>query len=144
MTSTEKILWNYRRNVKEKEELGDLYSEMESVYGHSYEVHGQNVISDPVFETVKRKLRAEEKITRLEREIKAVEKLKEKLPPDEMETYQMGQILRYRYINHLEAVEVMRQVGMSKSTYWKRKVGLLRLADKYVNDVCFFCCEAVE
>ena len=35
MTSTEKILWNYRKNVKEKEELRDLYSEMESVHGHS-------------------------------------------------------------------------------------------------------------
>ena len=83
-------------------------------------------------------------MTRLGREIKAVEKLKEKLPPDEMEMYQMGQILRYRYINHLEAVEVMRQVGMSKSTYWKRKVELLRLADKYVNDVCFLCYEVAE
>ena len=128
----ERVLWNYMPNVKRVEKYRVKYEELVSVRGQDYGAHVVNGVSDPVLEVAHRKIELDKKIKTLEREIRAVEVLKDSLPLDELNTYQMSGILRKRYIEHKRADIVMRELGITKTTYYRRKNELIERAEEYV------------
>ena len=125
-------LWRYGYDVRRLEVLRRELSGLMSVRGHSYEAHSVNGVSDPVTEVVHRRMKVEKRISRIEERVLRVERLKEYLPLEGTETYQMREILRLRYRMHERVVDVMRKMGITKTTYWRRNRELLRLADKYL------------
>ena len=125
-------LWRYGYDVRRLEVLRRELSGLMSVRGHSYEAHSVNGVSDPVNEVVHRRLKVEKRISRIEERVLRVERLKEYLPLEGTETYQMREIVRLRYRMHERVVDVMRKMGITKTTYWRRNRELLRLADKYL------------
>ena len=132
MTKTERILWNYRKNVKKMTETRAMLSSLMSVRGANYEAHTGGGVSEPVFEVVSRILKAEKRLAGLERQVQAVEELALSLVVEELDTHQMGQILKHRYILHMEPEAVMRKVGMTKPTYYRRSRELLKRAEEYM------------
>ena len=107
----ERVLWNYVPNVKNVEKYRALYGDLMSVRGQDYGAHTVNGVSDPVSEVVHRKIELGKKIASAEREIQAVERLKDSLPLEELNTYHMCSILRKRYMEHKSADIVMRELG---------------------------------
>ena len=103
-----------------------------SVRGANYEAHTGGGVSEPVFEVVSRIMKAEKRMATLERQVQAVEELALSLVVEEIDTHQMGQILKHRYIQHMEPEAVMRKVGMKKPTYYRRNRELLKRAEEYV------------
>lgn len=128
----ERILWNYRQNVKNSADFKKLWATLKSVQGQDYgATHTVNGVSDPVSETVNRKISLERKIVKLEREIQAVESLIDSLPVEELRTWQMRGILTRRYIEHKEPDMVMRELGITKATYYRRNNELIARAREY-------------
>lgn len=132
MTGTERILWDYRKNVKKILELRAMLGGLMSVRGANYEAHTGGGVSEPVLEVVSRILKAEKRMASLERQVQVVEELALSLVVEELDTHQMGQILKHRYILHMEPEAVMRKVGMTKPTYYRRSRELLKRAEEYV------------
>ena len=128
----ERILWNYRMNVMKAEEMRLICSWLMSVRGQDYGAHTVNGVSDPVSEVVHRKLRLEKKIAILEREIRVVENLKDSLMAEELRICQMRGILKGRYMEHKEPDRVMRELGLTKPTYYRRNSELIERAMEYV------------
>lgn len=128
----ERVLWNYRMNWKKAAELRELAEKLMSVRGQDYGAHIVNGVSDAVIEVVHRRIELEKKIAKLEKNIHAVENLKDSLPIDELDTVQMLGILIKRYMEHKEPDMVMREMGITKATYYRRKRELIEKAEKYV------------
>ena len=128
----ERMMWNYPENVKNVKKYCGLYGELMSVRGQDYGAHAVNGVSDPVSEVVHRKIELNKKIRKIEREIRAVESLKDSLPLDELNTWHMCGILRKRYVEHKRADIVMRELGITKTTYYRRKNELIERAEEYV------------
>lgn len=121
----EQVLWNYCRNVKKAEELRAAARILASVSCQDYGLHAVNGVSEPVFRILRTKLALEKKISDLEKKIRAVEKVHAELPIDALKTYQMGKILEHRYINHKGVHRVMRELGITKTTYYRRNDELI-------------------
>lgn len=117
----ERVLWNYHKNVKNVGKYRAVLKTLQSVRGQDYGAHTVNGVSDPVSEVVHRKIVLEKKIASAEREIQAVERLKNSLPLEELNTWQMCGILLKRYIEYKRADTVMRELGITKMTYYRRK-----------------------
>lgn len=131
-SKAERVLWNYRRNVERAGELRVLLEGLMSVQGQSYSAHSVNGVSDAVSEVVHKKIELGKKIARLERDIRAVESLKDSLPIEELDTWQMLGILVNRYMEHKEPDIVMRKLGITKATYYRRNNELIARAKEYV------------
>lgn len=132
MEKAERMLWDYRQNVKKADELRMLAVQLMSVRGQDYGAHTVNGVSDAVSEVVHRRIELGKKIQKLEREIEAVESLKASLPLTELDTGQMRGILLHRYMEHKEPDTVMREMGITKATYYRRKRELIEKAGQYV------------
>lgn len=132
MEKVERVLWNYHQNVKKVCKYKAVLKTLQSVRGQDYGAHTVNGVSDPVSEVVHRKMELGKKIASAEREIQAVEHLKNSLPSQEPHTWQMCGILRKRYIEHKRADMVMRELGITKMTYYRRKEELIERAKGYV------------
>ncbi|MBR1437888.1 MAG: DUF1492 domain-containing protein [Synergistaceae bacterium] len=130
--NVERILWNYRRNVYKASELREMIKDITSVSGQSYGGHIVNGVSSPVFEVVNRKLRMEKKLAGTEKKIRVVDSLIDSLDERELEMYQVLRILRSRYIKHREPDSVMRELVLTKTTYYRRNRELLRRAEKFI------------
>lgn len=128
----ERVLWNYRLNVSKAAEMRLIYSWLVSVRGQDYGAHTVNGVSDAVLEVVHRKLAIEKKIQHLEREIQAVEKVKNTLDITELRDSQMLGILKRRYMEHKEPDKVMRELGITKPTYYRRNNELIERTREYV------------
>ena len=129
----ERALWNYRLNVKKAEEMRIIYSWLMSVRGQDYGAHIVNGVSDAVLDVVYRKMAIEKKIKRLEREIQAVEQVQSSLDIRELRDSQMLEILKRRYMEHKEPDRVMREMGITKSTYYRRNNELIERTREYVD-----------
>ncbi len=127
----EQIMWNYRRNVSKAGRMRLIMELLQSVRGQDYGAHTVNGVSDPVLEVVHRKLRLEKKIAILEREIRVVENLKDSLMAEELRICQMRGILKGRYMEHKEPDRVMRELGLTKPTYYRRNSELIERAREY-------------
>ena len=128
----ERMMWNYRQNVTRAGKMRMIKELLQSVRGQDYGAHTVNGVSDPVMEVVHRKLELERKMSVLEREIQAVESLKASLPVEELNTWQMLGILKNRYMEHKEPDRVMRELGITKATYYRRNNELIERAGEYV------------
>lgn len=128
----ERALWNYRMNVKKTAEMRLIYSWLMSVRGQDYGAHTVNGVSNPVLDVVYRKMAVEKKIKRLEREIQAVEQVQSSLDITELRDSQMLGILERRYMEHKEPDRVMREMGITKPTYYRRNNELIERTREYV------------
>ena len=128
----ERVLWNYRMNVKKAEEMRLIYSWLMSVRGQDYGAHIVNGVSDAVLDVVYRKMAIEKKIKRLEREVQAVEQVQSSLDIRELRDSQMLGILQRRYMEHKEPDRVMREMGITKPTYYRRNNELIERIREYV------------
>lgn len=128
----ERALWNYRMNVKKAAEMRLIYSWLMSVRGQDYGAHTVNGVSNPVLDVVYRKMAVEKKIKRLEREIQAVEQVQSSLDITELRDSQMLGILERRYMEHKEPDRVMREMGITKPTYYRRNNELIERTREYV------------
>ena len=129
----ERVLWNYRQNVHRAAEMRLIYSWLMSVRGQDYGAHTVNGVSDAVLEVVHRKMAIEKKLKHLEREIQAVEKVKDTLDITELRDSQMLGILKRRYMEHKEPDMVMRELGITKPTYYRRNNELIERTKEYVD-----------
>ncbi len=129
----ERALWNYRMNVKKAEEMRLIYSWLMSVRGQDYGAHIVNGVSDAVLDVVYRKMAIEKKIKRLEREIQAVEQVQSSLDIRELRDSQMLGILKRRYMEHKEPDRVMREMRITKPTYYRRNNELIERTREYVD-----------
>ncbi|MBQ6033911.1 MAG: hypothetical protein IJL33_00260 [Ruminococcus sp.] len=134
MGYVERCLWEYRANAGALKLMREELSGLMSVRGQNYEAHAVNGVSDPVNEVVQRVMKLERSISRIERYTRPVEALSEYLSGGEMHTYHMMEILRLNYIEHGDHEAVMREIGISPATYWRRRRELLRLARKYFGE----------
>ena len=128
----ERVLWNYRQNRMKAEEMRAIYSWLSSVRGQDYAAHTVNGVSNPVLEVVYRRLVIEKKIKSLERQIRAVEEVQSGLDVRELRDGQMLGILKRRYIEHKEPDKVMREMGITKATYYRRNNELIERTEEYV------------
>ena len=128
----ERKLWDYLKNVERIRELRARIGGLMSMHGHEYKTHVLNGVSDPVSEIVCLIMKMEATMLRVEREVRAVEELWDKLDMTDARMNQMRQVLEYRYILHMKAEAVMRKAGITKATYWRRVHSLLRMATKYI------------
>lgn len=128
----ERMLWNYRLNVLKAEEMRLIYSLLMSVRGQDYGAHMVNGVSDAVSEVVHRKMAIEKKIQSLEKEIQTVEKVKSSLDVKELRDSQMLGILQRRYMEHKEPDRVMREMGITKPTYYRRNNELIEKTEQYI------------
>lgn len=128
----ERVLWNYRLNVQKAEEMRLIYSWLMSVRGQDYGAHTVNGVSDAVLEVVHRKMVIEKKMKRLEKEIQAVENIQSSLDVRELRDSQMLGILQRRYIEHKEPDRVMREMGITKPTYYRRNNELIEKTERYI------------
>ncbi len=128
----ERALWNYRMNVKKAAEMRLIYSWLMSVRGQDYGAHTVNGVSNPVLDVVYRKMAVEKKIKRLEREIQAVEQVQSSLDITELRDSQMLGILERRYMEHKEPDRVMREMGITKPTYYRRNNELIERTREYM------------
>ena len=131
----EKNLWDYNSNVAELSELEYQHDDLMSVQGHSYEVHGENTLSDPVSEVVHRRLKLERRMQKLKSRIRPVRKLYDDLSiGTDARITQMRGVLKMRYMEHKSHEDVMRNMAVSKATYWRRVSELLRLTRRYFGE----------
>ncbi|MBQ6773645.1 MAG: hypothetical protein IJP48_06225 [Synergistaceae bacterium] len=115
-----------------------LKSEIEllsSMHAQSYEAHAVNSISDSVATVTARKLTLEKKIKKIALRISPVERLLEELRyKTTCRISQMDLILRLRYFEKYSVNGVMREGGLSYSTYWRRNRELLQTMKKYLSE----------
>ena len=134
MTFVERCLYEYKANVASigvmTEEIGDL----QSVHGQSYEAHTVNGVSDPVCEVTARIMNLEAKISKTERKVRPVEKLRSDLSGSDLKQSQMREVLELKYIGHESNRETQRQMSVSEATFWRRKRELLRFAKRYFHN----------
>ena len=128
----ERMLWNYRQNQRNAEEMREMYMLLASVRGQDYGAHTVNGVSDPVSEVVHRKLGIEKRLKSLERQIKVVEDVQSGLDVKELRDGQMLGILKLRYMEHKEPDIVMREMGITKPTYYSRNNELIERVGKCV------------
>lgn len=131
----EGCLWDFKANAAELEVLRLEHKFLMSVRGQNYEAHGENGISNPVFEVTSRRLSLEHRIARLEKRIIPIEKLQAGLIGTDMRIAQMRDVLRLRYLGHNSHEDVQRKMAVSSATYWRRRRELLNTARKYFGNV---------
>ena len=51
---------------------------------------------------------------------------------DELDIWQMLSILDWRYINHIKQDKVIRELGITKATYYRRRNELVKRAEEYL------------
>ena len=134
MGYVERCLWEYRENKKALALMREELSDLSSVHVQDYSPHAVNGVSDPVSETAHRVLKLERDIQKMEKQIRPVEKLKESLLGSDMRIYHMREILRQKYFEHESMEKVIREMGISEATYFRRIGELKRLARKYIFD----------
>ena len=130
----ERCLYNYPSNVNRQTNLKARLKTLMSVRGHNYEAHTANGTSDPVNETVNKRLETERKIKHLDSYIQPVKKLYECLKRDRRKTNQMLSILKLKYFRQDKAHEIQKKLHISSSTYWRRTRELVMTAKEYFND----------
>lgn len=109
-----------------------IYSLLQSVRGQDYGAHTVNGVSNPVLEVVHRKLAIEKKIKSLEKDIQVVDGVKDSLDVTELTDWQMLGILEQRYMAHKEPDTVMRELGITKATYYRRNNELISRTELYI------------
>ena len=131
MTFIEHCLYEYKENKAALEALKFEVTDLKSVHGQNYDGHAINGVSDPVSEVTARIIAIEGRITRLERKVKGVERLRDDLSGSDLRYSQMRQILELKYINHEDNIETQEAMAISSSTFWRRVRELLYIARKY-------------
>lgn len=134
MGYVERCLWEYRENQGALILMREELSELKSIHGQNYSPHSTNGVSDPVSDVAHRVIVLERKIQQIEKRIKPVSRLKEALMGSEMRVHHMREILRLRYFEHESSETVIREMGISEATYFRRCGELKRLARKYICD----------
>ena len=136
---TEKVLRSYRRNVESalrvQEEL-DILRECGSMAGMKYAGGHTSGSGDPVLSYVMRSEGLENKLKRIMRRVKAVEKLREDLRNGEIITItsprNLLRILTEYFIDGLTVSEFLRQTSLVRSTFYVRKRELVTIAGEYL------------
>lgn len=131
-TKTERVLWDYNRNLQRVYELRLALLDLSSAHSQSYGPHVVNGVSDAVADVVHKVIALERKIAGAEREIQAVQQLKDSLDITDFDMYLLHIILTQRYIAHSKTEKIIRENGLSKATYYRKKNQLLNMAEKYV------------
>lgn len=136
MGYVERCLWEYRENQGALRMMREELSGLSSVHGQDYSPHTVNGVSDPVSDIAHRVIKLERKIEQMEKQIKPVEMLQDALVGSEMRIHHMREILRLKYFEHESSEMVIRKMGISEATYFRRCGELKRLARKYICDWC--------
>ncbi len=132
MTYIEKCLYEYLENLEKLSNFHLEQKKLMSVHGQSYEKHSANGISDPVSEVAFRFFSLEKKILKTEKKITPVTELyKSLLWSSELHIFQMKEILKLRYFEKKKAERVIREMAISRATFWRRCHQLLSRAKKY-------------
>ena len=132
MKYVERCLWDYKANIAMLETLKLKAVELRSVHGHDYEAHSVNGISDPVAEVTGKILVLEKKIRKVSLMVIPVGKLEADLKGNAQPTRHIEGILKLRYFEHNNREYVQGELGLSRTTYWRRHDELMRLARKYL------------
>ena len=132
MGYVESCLWEYKANKGALALLREELAGLKSVHGQELKLHTENGVSDPVSEVAHQVLILEQKISRLEKHTRPVEKLQEYLTSSDERTYHMSEILKLKYFDHKDTDLVIKKIGISEATYFRRCSELKRLARKYI------------
>ena len=132
MGYVESCLWEYKANKGALLLLREELAGLKSVHGQELKQHAGNDVSDPVADVAHQVLILERKIRKLERHTRPVEKLQEYLTNSDEHTYHMREILKLKYFDHKDTGLIIRKIGISEATYFRRCSELKRLARKYI------------
>ncbi len=136
---TEKILRSYRRNVESalrvQEEL-DILRECGDMAGMRYAEGHASGSGDPVLSYVMRAEGLENKLKRIKRRVRVVERLREDLRNGEIITVTSSRnllrILTEHYIDGLTVTEFLRITSWVRSTFYARRRELVMIAGEYL------------
>ena len=134
MNYVEKCLYDYKVNIAEIEALIEKRSGLMSMRAQSYHSNNSYEVNDPVGNTVNQKLAIDKRISKLEKCVKAVEKLVNDLKGSASNVRQMAGILQLRYIQHEDKEVIKEKIRISERTFWRRVKELIRLAKRYLGD----------
>ena len=134
MNYVEKCLYDYKVNIAEIEALIEKRSGLMSMRAQSYHSNNSYEVNDPVGNTVNQKLAIDKRISKLEKCVKAVEKLVNDLNGSASNVRQMAGILQLRYIQHEDKEVIKEKIRISERTFWRRVKELIRLAKRYLGD----------
>ena len=134
MNYVEKCLYDYKANIAEIEALIEKRSGLMSMRAQSYHSNNSYEVNDPVGNTVNQKLAIDKRISKLEKCVKAVEKLVNDLNGSASNVRQMAGILQLRYIQHEDKEVIKEKIRISERTFWRRVKELIRLAKRYLGD----------
>ena len=137
MTFVERCLYEYKANKAAIEVISMEINDLMSVRGCSYENYSpdSHTVSDSVLEVTAMKMNLEKKIARLQRLTTPVEKLRDDLSGNSLNTQQMREILVWKYIEHEGNERTQEKMAVSERTFWRRVRELLYLAKKYFGEV---------
>ena len=137
MTFVERCLYEYKANKAAIEAISMEINDLMSVRGCSYENYSpdSHTVSDSVLEVTAMKMNLEKKIVRLQRLTTPVEKLRDDLSGNSLNTQQMREILVWKYIEHEGNERTQEKMAVSERTFWRRVRELLYLAKKYFGEV---------
>ena len=137
MTFVERYLYEYKSNKAAIEAISMEINDLMSVRGCSYENYSpdSHTVSDSVLEVIAMKMNLEKKIARLQRLTTPVEKLRDDLSGNSLNTQQMREILVWKYIEHEGNERTQEKMAVSGRTFWRRVRELLYLAKKYFGEV---------
>ena len=128
----ERCMWEYNPNKALLERLKYEIAGLKSVRGHSYEAHiegGGN--SDPVAEVTDMVLRLEARMRRTESRVEPVSRLKADIDAGCYRDRYVREIFKLRYMERGSVSEVMEELKVSPSTYWRGNDRLILIARKY-------------
>ena len=132
MTYIEKCLFFYQSNLYSLHLLRQKKRELKSIHSTSYIATAEICSpSDPVADTVSKKLSIEKKIKKLKKLVDGVIKLKADLSGEAFTMRQMSFILEHKYIRHKGNEKTRELMHVSWSTFWRRNRALLHFAEKY-------------
>lgn len=132
MNYVEQCLFDFFHNLNLLDSLAFQLNNLISVQAQGYNVHIYNSQNDPVSDVIARKERIEKRINRIQKKIIPVKNLDDALSIHEIRTHQMKNILHKKYWQHKSVDDVIRETGISKSTFKRRDKDLLNRAR-----VCF-------
>lgn len=132
MNYIEQCLFDFFHNLNLLDLLAFQLNNLISVQAQGYNVHIYNSQNDPVSDVIARKERIEKRISRIQKKIIPVKNLDDALSVHEIRTHQMKNILHKKYWQHKSVDDVIRETGISKSTFKRRDKDLLNRAR-----VCF-------
>lgn len=136
---TEKLLYDYRRNVARLDVLREdlrVKRITGDIHGQRYDrpVDGVHAVSDPVFAYIEQLERIEEQIKMLERKTAPITRLLTEMRDtgERSKSYEQLKIFELYYVSEYTVQDVIDELNLSRTAFFRRKNALVYKAQDYL------------